>query len=103
MYVITSNAFFWLSLIALLIGWAVLPTIIAVARQADEIMLIVLVNVLGCATVFGWPIALVMAMRWPRRAQIDHLTSSMPQWPRHLSRRRSDEGRVDRGRPPSPW
>jgi hypothetical protein len=68
-YTITSNSFFWLLLIGGLVVLAVLPTLIALVRGADELMLIVLVNVLGCAIVFGWPIALVMAIKWPRRGE----------------------------------
>ncbi|MEU5882853.1 superinfection immunity protein [Spirillospora sp. NPDC047279] len=66
---ISSSPFFWLALVAFVAFIAVLPTLIALARGADEIMLIVLVNVLGCAVVFGWFIAMYMAIRWPRRGQ----------------------------------
>ncbi|WP_021591191.1 superinfection immunity protein [Actinomadura welshii] len=67
MNAIHSSAFFWLVLIGLLVFLAVLPTLIAVIRGADDIGYIVLVNVICCATVLGWPIALVAAIRWPRR------------------------------------
>ncbi|MFI0350971.1 superinfection immunity protein [Actinomadura sp. 9N407] len=70
MYALTSNSLFWLLLIGGLIVLAVLPTLIALARGADEIMLIVLVNVLGCAIVLGWPVALLMAIKWPRRSEV---------------------------------
>ncbi|MFD0690959.1 superinfection immunity protein [Actinomadura fibrosa] len=58
---------FGLTVIGMLLILAVLPTLIAIARGADELMLIILVNVLACATVIGWPVALIMAMTWPRR------------------------------------
>jgi hypothetical protein len=72
MNAIMSNPFFPLMLVAVLVGLAVLPTFIAIARQADDIMLIIVFNILGCATVFGWVIALVMAIRWPRRFELDY-------------------------------
>jgi hypothetical protein len=62
-----SSAFFWLVLIGLLLFLAVLPTLIAIVRGADDIGYLVLVNVICCATVLGWPIALIAAIRWPRR------------------------------------
>jgi len=67
---ITSHPLFWLLLIAGLATLAVLPTLIALARGANDLMLIVLVNVLGCALVLGWPVALVMALRWPCRSDV---------------------------------
>ncbi|OLT31872.1 hypothetical protein BJF79_08745 [Actinomadura sp. CNU-125] len=56
-----------LALITTLVFLAVLPTLIAVLRGADELMLIVLVNALCCATVLGWPLAVIMAIKWPRK------------------------------------
>ena len=56
-----------LGLIAALAVLAVLPTFIALVRGADDLPYIVLLNVLFCVTVIGWPIAVVLAMRWPRR------------------------------------
>ena len=47
MYVSTSNAFFWFLLMALLVGLAVLPAVIVLVGQTDEIMLIVSVDVCG--------------------------------------------------------
>ncbi|MFD0855426.1 superinfection immunity protein [Actinomadura adrarensis] len=70
MKTIMRHPFFWLFLVAVLVGMAVLPTLIAMARGADEIMPILLVNVLGCAMILGWPVALVMALRWPRRSEV---------------------------------
>lgn len=56
-----------LAIITAFVALAVLPTFIALVRGADEILLIMLVNALCCATVIGWPIALVMAIKWPRK------------------------------------
>lgn len=67
MTAIQSSAFFWLGLIGLLALLAVLPTLIALIRGADDIGYIILINVICCATVFGWPIAVIAAMRWPSR------------------------------------
>ncbi|URM97400.1 DUF4175 domain-containing protein [Actinomadura madurae] len=66
MTAIQNSPLFWLALIGLLVFLAVLPTLIAVIRGADDIGYLVLVNVI-CATVLGWPIALIAAIRWPRR------------------------------------
>jgi hypothetical protein len=56
-----------LTIVTVFMVLAVLPTFIALIRGADEILLIMLVNALCCATVIGWPIALVMAIKWPRK------------------------------------
>ena len=65
MIAIQSSAFFWLGLIGLLAFLAVLPTLIALIRGADDIGYIILINVICCATVLAWPIAVFAAMRWP--------------------------------------
>ncbi|MFD0857257.1 hypothetical protein ACFQ07_33950 [Actinomadura adrarensis] len=70
METIMSHPLFWLLLIGGLAFLAVLPTLIALARGADEIALIMLFNALACATIFGWPLALWMAIRWPRRDEV---------------------------------
>ncbi|NEA29487.1 superinfection immunity protein [Actinomadura bangladeshensis] len=67
MNAILHSVFFWLAAMGLLAILAVLPTLIALARGADDIGYLILVNVICCATVFGWPIALVAAIAWPRR------------------------------------
>ncbi|MFE9107011.1 superinfection immunity protein [Actinomadura geliboluensis] len=67
MTAIPDNPFFWLALIGILAILAVLPTLIALARGADDIGYIILVNVICAATVFGWPIALIATIAWPRR------------------------------------
>ncbi|QFG22890.1 superinfection immunity protein [Actinomadura sp. WMMB 499] len=64
---IPSDWIFGLGLVAAFVVLAVLPTFIAIARGADDLPYIVLLNVLFGATVIGWPIALVLAIRWPRR------------------------------------
>jgi hypothetical protein len=58
---------FWPALVGGVVFLAVLPTLIALIRRAEDIEIIMLFNALGCATVLGWPIALVMAIKWPRR------------------------------------
>ncbi|MEU4827064.1 hypothetical protein AB0H37_34770 [Actinomadura sp. NPDC023710] len=65
MIAIQSSAFFWLGLIGLLAFLAVLPTLIALIRGADDIGYIILINLICCATVLAWPIAVFAAMRWP--------------------------------------
>lgn len=67
MTALLNSPFFWLATIGLLAILAVLPTLIALARGADDIGYLILVNVICCATVFGWPIALIAAITWPRR------------------------------------
>lgn len=67
MTTIENSVYFWLGLIALLVVLAVLPTLIALIRGADDMSYIVLLNLICCVTVFGWPIALIAAIRWPRR------------------------------------
>jgi Superinfection immunity protein len=67
MNAIENSPFFWLALIGILGFVSALPTLIAIARGADDISYIILLNVICCATVFGWPIALITAIRWPRR------------------------------------
>ncbi|QKG20119.1 superinfection immunity protein [Actinomadura verrucosospora] len=58
---------YWGPILMAFIGLATLPTFIALVRGADEILLIMLVNALCCATVIGWPLALIMAIKWPRK------------------------------------
>ncbi|SNS76717.1 hypothetical protein SAMN06265355_12860 [Actinomadura mexicana] len=65
MIAIQSSAFFWLGLVGLLAFLAVLPTLIALIRGADDIGYIILSNLICCATVLAWPIAVFAAMRWP--------------------------------------
>lgn len=67
MTAIQSSTFIWLAPIGLLVFLAVLPTLIAVIRDVDDLGYIVLVNVICCVTVIAWPIALFAAVRWPRR------------------------------------
>jgi hypothetical protein len=80
-----------LTIVTVFVVLAVLPTFIALIRGADEILLIMLVNALCCATVIGWPIALVMAIKWPRKhprpTRPPHVHSSPPRTqPRHPHR-----------------
>lgn len=89
MTTLLNSPFFWLALIGLLAILAVLPTLIALARGADDIGYLILVNVLCCATVFGWPIALIAAIAWPRRDP-PNLWSPVP--PPHEHRSRSHLG-----------
>ncbi|MER6808129.1 superinfection immunity protein [Spirillospora sp. NPDC000708] len=85
-----------LTVVTVFVVLAVLPTFIALVRGADEILLIMLVNALCCATVIGWPIALVMAIKWPRKHRhptpSPHVRSSpprtQPQHPRRVIRGR---------------
>ncbi|GAA1837178.1 superinfection immunity protein [Actinomadura chokoriensis] len=78
MTAILNSPLFWLALIGLLAILAVLPTLIALARGADNIGYLILVNVICCATVFGWPIALIAAIAWPRRHPPDPWSPAPP-------------------------
>ncbi|WUH97691.1 superinfection immunity protein [Spirillospora sp. NBC_00431] len=66
MTTLQNSIYFWLALIGLLAFLAVLPTLVALARGVDDIAIIMLFNAICCTTVFGWPIALILAIRWPR-------------------------------------
>ncbi|MFA1544582.1 hypothetical protein [Actinomadura monticuli] len=79
MAVLMNSIFFWLGLIALLAFLAVLPTLIALVRGADDIGHIILINAICCAIGFAWPIALYAAIAWPRRDA--HLTGLSYQHP----------------------
>lgn len=67
MAAIQNSIFFWLGLIALLAFLAVLPTLIAIIRGAEDIGYIILINAICCAIGLAWPIALYAAIAWPRR------------------------------------
>lgn len=67
MTAVLNSIYFWLAMIGLLGFLAVLPTLIALVRGVDDIAIVILFNVICCTTVFGWPIALILAIRWPRR------------------------------------
>ncbi|MEU5994217.1 superinfection immunity protein [Spirillospora sp. NPDC047418] len=75
MTAVLHSIYFWLAMIGLLGFLAVLPTLIALARGVDDIAIVILFNVICCTTVFGWPIALILAIRWPRRDP--HRSSSL--------------------------
>jgi hypothetical protein len=75
--------------LALLLVIAPLPTYIAIARRAENIFTIFVFNVLGCMTVIGWFIPLVMAIMWPTKEQLHPERD-----PRYLQNR-------SRGMPPS--
>ncbi|NKZ03278.1 superinfection immunity protein [Actinomadura latina] len=89
MHGIQNSPFFLLALLGLLAILAVLPTLIALARGADDIGYLILVNVICCATVFGWPIALIAAIAWPRRHPPSTWSPALPP-PPHWNR--SDRG-----------
>jgi hypothetical protein len=56
----------WLLLgLALCVGY-LLPTLVAVIRRADHLLLVFLVNLIGGATLIGWPAALLLAIGLPR-------------------------------------
>ncbi|MDL4813191.1 superinfection immunity protein [Actinomadura opuntiae] len=80
-----------LTILTVFVVLAVLPTVIAIIRGADEILLIMLVNALCCATVIGWPIALIMAIKWPRKHprpnRAPHARRPSPPYERHHTRR----------------
>ncbi|TDC91974.1 superinfection immunity protein [Actinomadura sp. 7K507] len=89
MTALQSSVFVWLALIGFLVFLAVLPTLIAIGRGVDDIGYIVLVNVICCATVFGWPIALIAAIMWPRRYPRPSRRPPHPPPPPSLDRFRS--------------
>lgn len=94
---IQNSVFFWLLLIGILAFLAVLPTLIANVRGTEDLGFIILANVICCITVFGWPSALIAALKWPRRyprpPRMPHQRPLAPP----LSHRRSNITR-DRGR-----
>ena len=79
MAVMLNSIFFWLGAIALLVFLAVLPTLIALIRGADDIGHIILINAICCAIGFAWPVALYAAIAWPRRdAHLAHPSYQHP-------------------------
>jgi len=59
---IADSWIFWLAIIDGLAGVYVLPTVIAIARQAEGIGLVICLNVIPV----GWPAALFLACLMPR-------------------------------------
>ncbi|MDP9222564.1 MAG: superinfection immunity protein [Actinomycetota bacterium] len=55
-----------LMLPAILLYW--LPTVVAIARQTDNILAVALVNLVFGWTFVGWIVALIMAIRRSRRS-----------------------------------
>ncbi|GAA4238098.1 hypothetical protein GCM10022254_52620 [Actinomadura meridiana] len=74
MTAVQNSIYFWFALIGLLAFLAALPTLIALARGVDDITIIMLFNAICCATVIAWPVALILAMRWPRREPVPRPT-----------------------------
>jgi hypothetical protein len=66
MQVLANSAAFWVALILVLCVVYLLPTLIAVARQADHLALVLVVNLIGGTTGVGWLAALILAFG-PRR------------------------------------
>lgn len=65
-----SSPWFWLLIIGGLTVLAALPTLVALLRRVDSLTPIILFNAIGCVTFVGWPVALVLALTMPRRAQM---------------------------------
>jgi Superinfection immunity protein len=68
---------FWVAIFAVLIVVYLLPTLIGMIRQVDQLALVFLVNLIGGPTGIGWLGALILAFgpRRPRPAP------QMPPWP----------------------
>lgn len=66
MQALADSGTFWLLMIGVLGVIYLMPTIIAIIRGADQIALVVLVNLIGGATGIGWLAALILAFG-PRR------------------------------------
>ncbi|MBA9002840.1 superinfection immunity protein [Thermomonospora cellulosilytica] len=64
---------FWFLVIVGAIAFAALPTIIAMLRRTGDLTTIIAFNIIGCATLVGWPVALVLACIWPKQAPDDEL------------------------------
>ncbi len=63
MTALANSAVFWIGLIDGLAVLYVLPTIIAVARHAEGIALVIILNRMP----IGWPAALILACMMPRK------------------------------------
>ena len=67
MQALAGNAAFWVVLISMLCIVYLLPTLIGVIRRVDQLALVILVNLIGGLTLFGWLAAMFLAFgpRWP--------------------------------------
>jgi hypothetical protein len=70
-HAITASPALWLLLGLALFAGYLLPTAVAIIRRADHLLLVFLVNLIGGATLIGWPAALLLATGLPRRPPPD--------------------------------
>jgi Superinfection immunity protein len=66
MQALANSAAFWMMLILALCVVYLLPTLIGVVRQVDQLALVFLVNLIGGTTGVGWLAAMILAFG-PRR------------------------------------
>lgn len=57
-----QSPLFWLALTLIVVGLYVLPTVIALFRQVDDIGLVVAINFIGGPTGVGWLAALILSI-----------------------------------------
>jgi hypothetical protein len=60
---VADSWFFWLAIIDGLAGVHILPSVIGIARQVEDLGLVVCLNTLPV----GWPAALILACLMPRK------------------------------------
>jgi hypothetical protein len=78
------NAFIGLTVVTMLIGVGVaaylLPTLVAVLRHAPDLAAVIVINVLLGWCVFGWVLAMVLAVRraTPSFQVIGQINGNMP-------------------------
>ena len=60
---VADSSLFWLAIIDGLASVYILPTVIAIARQAEGLSLVICLNTIPV----GWPAALILACMMPRK------------------------------------
>lgn len=76
MQALADSWLFWVALIVALVAVYLLPTIIAVIRGTDHLVLVFLVNLIGAPSGIGWFAAMILAFG-PRRLP----PAPPPSWP----------------------
>ena len=103
MQALANSAAFWILLILALSAVYLLPTIIGMARRADRLALVFLVNLIGGTTGVGWLAALILAFGTRRLSPVPPPVSWRPPVPWSPQRRAEVRGlivmRADAGQP----
>jgi hypothetical protein len=66
MQALANSGAFWVLAMLVLCAVYLLPTIIGVIRGADQLALVIVVNLIGGLSFIGWPAAMILAFG-PRR------------------------------------